>query len=77
MTTGELLLDELEKAAEDLMKYGEHDGACTNAHQMSLMPKIAPCTKHHSSMKTREDRFRRALEQVKLLRDMFGAGQGF
>lgn len=73
MTTGERLLDELEKAAEELMLYGSHDGPCSNQHQINLLPKVAPCTKHVSAMRAREERFRRALESFKLLRDVFGS----
>ena len=73
MTTGERLLADLEAAAEDLLKYGEHDGPCTNEHQMKILPKVAACAKHTSAMRAREERFRRALESFKLLRDVFGA----
>lgn len=72
-TTSELLLDELIMAAEDLFEYGKHDGNCTNEAQTKLLPKIDPCKKHTSALKAREDRFRRAIEQVKLLRDVFGS----
>lgn len=72
MTTSELLLSELEEAGKDLMKYGEHEGSCTNENQMKLAPKVTPCQKHASAMKKREDRFKRALEQLNLLRDVFG-----
>lgn len=73
MTTGERLLSDLEEAAKDLLKYGEHEGNCTNEHQVKLLPKVAPCQKHLSAMKAREERFLRALESFKLLRDVFQA----
>lgn len=72
MTTAETLLCNLEEAAEDLLKFGEHESPCTNAAQMKLLPKVAPCTKHLAVAKAREERFRRALESFKLLRDVFG-----
>lgn len=71
-TTANLLLDELIMAAEDLFEFGKHDGPCTNEAQTKLLPKLDPCRKHASALKSREDRFRRALDQVKLLRDVFG-----
>lgn len=75
MTTGQMLLDELIKSAEELLLLGDHDGPCTNQHQMNLLPKVAPCTKHLSVIKSREQRFRRALESFKLLSDVFGSSQ--
>jgi hypothetical protein len=71
-TTAELITDELIMAAEDLLKFGTHDGNCTNEHQMKILPKVPPCSKHLSAMKSREARFRRAVDQFKLLRDVFG-----
>lgn len=72
MTTADLLLDELIKAGNDLIQnHGNHDGCCTNEHQMKLLPKVADCTKHQSALRTREERFRRALDQLTLLRDVF------
>jgi len=72
VTTAEQLLADLEAAAEDLLKCGEHEGICTNAHQMKLLPAVAPCRKHESAMRAREQRFRQALESFKVLRDVFG-----
>lgn len=71
MTTADMLLSELEEAVKDLLKYGEHDGACTNQYQMSLLPKVAPCSKHQSAMRSREERVKRALNSLSLLRDVF------
>jgi hypothetical protein len=71
-TTAEQLLAELENAATDLFKWGNHEGDCTNANQMKLVPKVAPCTKHAEMLKKREKRFKEALQNFKLLRDVFG-----
>ncbi len=71
-TTAEQLLADLEAAAEDLLKGGEHDGQCTNAHQMKLLPPVAGCKKHESAQRARADRFRQALESFKIMRDVFG-----
>lgn len=76
MTTAaaNILLDELIKSAEELIKQGEHEGSCTNANQMRLLPKIASCKLHDAAMKSREEKFRRAVDQLKLLRDVFDSG---
>jgi hypothetical protein len=72
-TTADFLLNELEEAAKDLLNKERHSDLCTNHHQMSMLPKVAPCKKCESVLKSREKRFLDALENLKLLRDVFGA----
>jgi hypothetical protein len=72
-TTADLALAELEEAASELLKHGEHEGDCTNRLQVSLASSIPPCKKHLSALKEREERFKHALDQFKLLRDVFGS----
>lgn len=70
-TTADMIMTELEEAGNDLLNYGTHEGTCTNEAQMKIAQKIAPCSKHTSTLKKREERFRQALEQMRLLRDVF------
>ena len=71
--TAELLLNELESAADDLLtRHGEHEGSCTNEQQMKLTQKVPPCKKHVAALENREKRFRLALENFKLMRGVFG-----
>lgn len=70
-TTAEILLADLEKAAEGLLLQGSHEGDCTNKSQMSILPKIAPCTKHAALFAARKAKFEDALKQFKLLREFF------
>lgn len=74
-STADLLLADLERTSEDLMRAGEHDGPCTNGAQRALLPKVPPCKKHLDAYEQRKKNFKEALDQVKLLRDVFGTGQ--
>lgn len=71
-TTAEMLLAELETAGQELLQYGTHEGSCTNAAQMAILPKVAACKKHQDALKSREKRFKQALDNLNLLRDVFG-----
>ena len=74
-TTAEMILSELEEAAESLLQGGTHDGDCTNQYQMKLA-NIPACTKHKDMYEKRRQRFRKALDQFKLLHDVFGPLNG-
>lgn len=70
-STADLLLDELVNAANDLLENRMiHEGGCTNENQKKIAMKIKECTKCESILKSREVRFKRAIEQLKLLRDV-------
>jgi hypothetical protein len=69
-TTADLLIDEIENAGKELLLLHEHEGSCTNESQKKIAMKIRECTKCEAVMKSREVRFKRAIEQLRLLRDV-------
>ena len=71
----DLILAELEAAACDFFRYGEHEkeGECTNAAQKAMFPAylaIPPCKKHVEAAEKRKKRFDNSVSQFKLLRSM-------
>lgn len=74
-TVAETLLSELEESVSDLIQhFGDHEGSCTNIYQKAEQKPVPPCTRHLDALKRRKERVASALEQFKLLRDVFSGG---
>lgn len=72
-STADALLNELIESADNLIKLGEHEGDCTNALQKSIASSIPECKKHQAALADRLSKFRQAVEQLRLMRDVFGS----